>query len=124
MKTFIAAVALAFGSTVVGAAPDDPVFFRVTVQKDGRVTDSPSFLAAVGQPVTLRLSDGLTVEALAKPVESDGGVWTQVRITYFETPESRFVQEMSMHHPHGDRDGSFEYTDALKRRFVIQVGNN
>ena len=124
MRTLIAAIVLTFGTTLAAAGADDPVFFRVIVKKDGRLTDSPSFLATVGQPVTLRLTDGLTVEALAKPVESDGGAWTQVRITYFETPDSKFVQEMSMHHPQGQRDGSFEYSDPSKRRFVIQVGGN
>ena len=124
MKTLIVAFALAmaFGSSLVAAAPDETVYFRVTVKKDGQPTDSPSFLAAVGKPVTLRLSDGLTIEALAKPVELDGGTWTQVRITYFETQDSKFVQEMSMHHPKGEpRAGSFEYSDPSNRRFFIQV---
>lgn len=119
MKTLIAAFVL-LGSTVVAAA-EDPVFFRVTVKQAGQVTDSPSFLADVGKPVTLRLKDGLTIEALTKPAEDDGRSWTQVRITYFDTPDSKFVQEMSMRHEKGQRAGSFEYSDPSNRRFVIQV---
>jgi hypothetical protein len=111
--TFAAAAAI---------AAEGPVMFHVTVKSDGRIVESPSFLAAVGQPATVRLSSGVSVEALAKPVESTGGAWTQVRITYFETPTSRFVQEMSMHNQYGLRTGSFEYTDPANRRYLIKVG--
>jgi hypothetical protein len=122
MKALVAAVFLTVASNMAIGA-ESPVKFHLTVKKDGHVLESPTFLAAVGQPVTLRLKDGLTVEALAKPIEADGQAWTRVRITYFETPDSRFVQEMSMHHPKGQRTGSFEYTDPSKRRFVIDVGS-
>ena len=121
MKTLVAAALLTAASTMAIGA-ESPVKFRVTVKKDGHMLESPTFLATVGQPVTLRLKDGLTVEALAKPVEADGRAWTRVRITYIEAPDSKFVQEMSMHHPKGQRTGSFEYTDPSKRRFVIDVG--
>jgi hypothetical protein len=119
MRSVVAALAMC-GSVVVMAA-EGPVMFYVTVKSDAGV-ESPSFLAKVGQPATIRLSSGIAVEALAKPVEPDGGAWTQVRITYFETPSSRFVQEMSMHNKHGLRTGSFEYTDPANRRYVIKVG--
>jgi len=121
MRTSIIAALVAFGSAVANAA-EGPVMFHVTVKGAGGVVESPSFLAAVGQPATVRLSSGVAVEALAKPVESDGGAWTQVRITYFETPTSRFVQEMSMHNQFGLRTGSFEYTDPSNRRYLIKVG--
>jgi hypothetical protein len=97
--------------------------FHISVKSDGRVVESPSFLANVGQPATVRLSSGIAVEALAKPMEADGRGWTQVRITYFETPDSRFVQEMSMQHRNGLRTGSFDYTDPMNRRYRIEIGN-
>lgn len=43
-----------------------------------------------------------------------------VRITYFDTGESKFVQEMSMRHRLAE-GGSFEYTDPAKRRYVVVV---
>lgn len=122
MKTLAAAFVTLASSAAFAA--EAPVMFHLTVKKDGHVLESPSFMAAIGKTVTLKLHDGLTVEALAKPVEADGGAWTQVRITYFQTPDSKLVQEMSMHHPHGARAGSFEYTDPSKRRFVIEIGDH
>ena len=119
MRSVVATLAMC-GSLAVAA--EGPVMFHVMVKSDGDRVESPSFLAAIGQPATIRLSSGVAVEALAKPAESDGGAWTQVRITYFETPTSRFVQEMSMHNKHGLRTGSFEYTDPANRRYVIKVG--
>jgi hypothetical protein len=121
MRTSVVAALMAFASSVVGAA-EGPVMFHVTVKSDGRIVESPSFLATVGQPATVRLSSGIAVEALAKPLEADGGAWTQVRITYFETPTSRFVQEMSSYSQYGLRTGSFEYTDPTNRRYLIKVG--
>ena len=120
MRSVMAVLAMC-GSVVVAAA-ESPVMFRVTVKSDGGGVESPSFLATVGQPATIRLSSGVAIEALAKPVEADGGAWTQVRITYFETPTGRFVQEMSMHNKFGLRTGSFEYTDPANRRYLIKVG--
>jgi hypothetical protein len=84
--------ALMMFGSAVVAAAEGPVMFHVTVKGDG----------------------GL--------VESDGGAWTQVRITYFETPTSRFVQEMATLNKHGLRTGSFEYTDPTNRRYLIKVG--
>ncbi len=121
MRTSVIAAMLALASTVLFAA-EGPVLFHVTVKSEGRIVDSPSFLATVGQPATVRLSSGVAVEALAKPAEPDGRAWTQVRITYFETPSSRFVQEMSMQHQYGLRTGLFEYTDPANRRYLIKVG--
>lgn len=123
MTKMLAAAFVTMASTAALAA-EAPVMFHLTVKKDGHVLESPSFLAAIGKPVTLKLHDGLTVEALAEPAEADGGAWTQVRITYVEAPGSNFVQEMSMHHPRGERAGSFEYTDPSKRRFVIEIGDH
>jgi hypothetical protein len=62
------------------------------------------------------------IEALTKPAEGDGRAWTQVRITWLETPDSKFVQKMSLHHHMGQRSGSFEYSDPSNRRFVIELG--
>lgn len=121
MKTMIAVMLLGL-SPLIAAAGEDPVVFRVTVKEDGRVIASLSFLANVGQPATVRLENGLSIEALPKPVEPDGRAWTQIRITYFETPDSRFVQEMQMRHSHALRTGSFEYTDPARRRYVVEVG--
>ena len=122
MRIAIAAVLLA-AALPVNAADEAPVLFRVIVKNHGQVVDSPSFLAKVGEPATVRLSDGISIEALAKPTGSDGRGWTQVRITYLDTPDSKMVQEMSMQHRSGLRTGSFEYTDPTNRRYVIQVGN-
>ena len=121
MKTGITGFLLALAATFAVAA-EDPLFVRVTVKADGRVVDQPSFLAAVGQPATVSLTSGGSVEALAKPAEADGGSWTQVRITYSETRDGKFVHEMSLHHSPGLRSGSFDYTDPFNRRFTIQVG--
>jgi hypothetical protein len=109
-------------SPLIATAGEDPVMFRVTVKEGGRVIASPSFLANVGQPATVRLASGLSLEALPKPAEPDGRAWTQIRITYFETPDSKFVQEMQMRHLDALRTGSFEYTDPAQRRYVVQVG--
>jgi hypothetical protein len=122
MRTSVVA-ALMLLAPLVASAAEGPVMFYVTVRGDGGVVESPSFLAAVGQPATVRLSSGVTVEALAKPIEADGGAWTQVRITYFETPTSKFVQEMATLNKFGMRTGSFEYTDPANRRYVIKVGS-
>lgn len=122
MRTSVVAALMAFASAAAIAA-EGPVMFHVTVKSDGRIVESPSFLATVGQPATVRLSSGVAVEALAKPVESDGGAWTQIRITYYETPSSRFVQEMSMYNEFGLRTGSFEYTDPTNLRYLIKVGS-
>lgn len=78
-----AASTMAFGA--VGA--ESPVKFHLTVKKrDGRVLESPAFPAAVGQPVPLRFKGGLSIDALAKPVEADGRARTRVRITYLKRP--------------------------------------
>ena len=116
------AVAMFLGIAGVALADEGPVKFHVIVKKDDHVLYSPSFLASVGQPASIRLSDGIAIEALAKPIEADGRAWTQVRITYFETPDSKFVQEMSTHHKMGLRTGTFEYTDPSGRRFVVEIG--
>ena len=122
MKTSIVAVALTFASTLA-LAGEAPVLFKISVKKDGKVLYSPSFLANVGEPATVRLEEHLAVEALAKPAEADGRAWTQVRVTFFDTPDAKQVYEMSMHHKFpGLRTGSFEYTDPLQRRFLITVG--
>ena len=122
MKTSVVAVLLSATASVAVAATEPPVMFHVTIKSD-RGVESPRFLATVGEPATVRLADGVAVEALAKPMEADGRAWTQVRITYFDTPDSKFVQEMSMHHQPGQRTGSFEYTDPTNRRFVIEIGD-
>ena len=121
MKILIAAVLLTLGSTVA-VGSDEIVKFTVTVKEGDRLIASPTFLANIGRPASIRLGDSLTVEALAKPPESNGHSWTQVRITYFETEDSKFVQEMHMRHKLPLRTGSFEYTDPAQRRYVVEVG--
>lgn len=121
MKTRLAVMLLGL-LPLIAAAGEEPVMFRVTVKEGGRVIASPSFLANVGQPATVRLASGLSLEALPKPAEPDGRAWTQIRITYFETPDSKFVQEMQMRHLDALRTGSFEYTDPAQRRYVVQIG--
>lgn len=121
MKTRLAVILLGL-SPLIANAGDDPVMFRVTVKEGGSVIASPSFLANVGQPATVRLASGLTLEALPKPAEPDGRAWTQIRITYFETPDAKFVQEMQMRHLDAQRTGSFEYTDPTQRRYLVEVG--
>ena len=124
MKKILAGLVLATMALSVTASGKDegPVLFRVSVKLDGRDIASPSFLAKVGEPTTIKIGDDLKLEALAKPKQANGDAWTQIRITYFETPDGHMVQEMTMRHPHGVRTGSFEYTDAVKRRYVVQVG--
>ena len=120
MKGFVAGAALTIATLHAWAAPQN-VLFAVTVKKDGVVTESPKFMAAVGQPATVRLADGLSIEGVTNAPEADGRVWTKVRITYFEASDSKFVQEMSMHHTIA-QGGSFEFTDpAQHRRFVVSV---
>jgi hypothetical protein len=121
VKSFLAVVLLGL-SPLIAIADEGPVMFRVTVKEGGRVIASPSFLANVGQSATIRLSDSLSIEALPKAAESDGRAWTQIRIKYFETPDSKFVQEMQMRHPVAMRTGSFEYTDPANRRYVVAIG--
>ena len=117
MKAWIPLVAmLALVSAQAFAAPGN-VLFAVTVKKDGIVTESPRFLAEVGRPATLRLPDGLSIEGLTDPPEADGRAWTKVRITYFQGSDSKFVQEMSMHHAIA-QGGSFEFTDPAQHRKV------
>ena len=123
MKRVVAAMALAiFWAGSASGADEASVLFRVSVKQEGRDIASPAFLAKVGEPTKIRMGEGLALEALAKPVGPDGDAWTQVRITYFETPDGTMVQEMTMRHPRGIRTGSFEYTDAAKRRYVVKVG--
>ena len=123
MKRLIAGIAgLLLGASALAA--DNVVQFNVSVKRDGEVVASPSFLATVGHPATLRFGEGrglINIEAWPKPVEPDGRSWTQVRITYLETEDSRFVQEMHMRHEAGDRNGSFEFTDPSKRKFNVEV---
>jgi hypothetical protein len=124
MKGFIAAAAALSLALVASAAgkDEDAVLIRVSVMQEGRAIASPSFLAKVGEPAVIKMGDGLKLEALAKPKNAIGDAWTQIRITYFETPDGHMVQEMTMRHPQGVRTGSFEYTDAAKRRYVVRVG--
>jgi hypothetical protein len=77
-------------------------------------------MAAVGQPATVRLSNGLSIEGLTNAPEADGRVWTKVRITYFQAGDSKFVQEMSMHHTIA-QGGSFEFTDPAQQRILVSV---
>ena len=121
MRLIVAAWACC-GMIGTAAASDGSVLFRVSVKQDGRDIASPSFLARVGEPTTVKMGSDLKLEALAKPREANGEAWTQIRITYFETPDASMVQEMTMRHPDGVRAGSFEYTDPAKRRYVVQVG--
>ena len=102
-------------------AGEETAKFRVSVKKDGRVIASPTFRARVGQPASIRIGEELTLEALAKPVESDGRAWTQIRITYSETEDAKLVHEMHLRHGVGSDGGSFEYTDPLNRRYLVQV---
>ena len=120
MKTLI--VGAVIGLASINAYPaQNNVLFAVTVKKDGVVIDSPKFLATVGQPATVRLPDGLTIEGLTNPPGADGRVWTKVRITYFEASDSKMVQEMSMRHTIA-QGGSFDFTDpAQHRKFEISV---
>lgn len=114
MKHWIAA-AMVLASGQAYAAQGN-VLFAVTVKKDGVVTESPKFLAALGQAATVRVP-GLSIEGLTNPPEADGRVWTKVRITYLQAPDSKFVQEMSMHHTMAE-GGSFEFTDPAQHRKV------
>jgi hypothetical protein len=116
------AVTLLGLSPFAAIADESPVLFRVTVKEDGRVIASPSFLAKVGEAASIRVDPSLSIEGLAKPADPDGRAWTQIRITYFETPDSRLVQEMQMRHPAAMRTGSFEYTDPANRRYVVRIG--
>ena len=124
MKGFVAALAVFAIALSVPASSkeEDTVLFRVSVKQEGRDLASPSFLAKVGEPTVVKLGDDIKLEALAKPKLANGDTWTQIRITYMETPDGHMVQEMTMRHPHGQRGGSFEYTDPAKRRYVVKVG--
>ena len=113
---FILATAGIFAAAPAGAA--DHMLFEINVKKDGELIAKPSVLAAMGQPVSLRIGGGIAFEASSEPAETAGNYWSKIRITYFETPDSRMVQEMSMRHDDG---GSFEYTDPSGRRFVVYV---
>jgi hypothetical protein len=120
MKTSIVAALLISASGLVQAS-DDRVLFAVTEKTDGVVTASPSFVATVGQAASVRLADGLSIEALTKEPEPDGRSWTQVRITYFEASDSKFVQERSMRHTLAE-GGSIEFTEPTKhKRFIVVV---
>jgi len=114
-------VALLMSASGLVQASEDRVLFAVTEKTDGVVTASPSFVAAVGQQASVRLSDGLSIEALTKVPDSDGRSWTQVRITYFQGSDSKFVQETSMRHTLAE-GGSIEFTEPSKhKRFVVVV---
>lgn len=106
---------------IATAGSDDRVMFSVTVKTNGVVTDSSSVVTSVGTPVTVPLSDGMSVEAFARPEESDGQSWTQIRVTYLDTADSKLVHEMAMRLAHG-RAGSFDYVDPSHRHeFAIAV---
>jgi hypothetical protein len=120
MKSAIV-VALLMSASGLVQASEDRVFFAVTEKTDGVVTASPSFVATVGQQASVRLADGLSIEALTKAPDADGRSWTQVRITYFEGSDSKFVQETSMRHTLAE-GGSIEFTEPSKhKRFVVVV---
>jgi hypothetical protein len=70
-------------------------------------TSLAAVLLALVSPVAV------AVEALAEPMEADERGWTQVRITIFDTPDSKFVQELPMRHLYGLRTGISEYTKPL-----------
>ena len=97
MRTVIATLVMALAPSITVAA-ERPLMVRVTVKSGGQVIDQPSFLANVGQPATVSLSSGGSVEVLAKPVEPDGRSWTQDRITFSEDSDAKSVEEMSLHH--------------------------
>lgn len=118
MKTF-AAILLLSAPFLANASPDR-VLFQVTEKTDGVVTAKPSLLAEVGQTAALRFADGMYIEVHTDPAATDGRSWTKVRLTSFETPQAKYVQEWNMHHVVGE--GSVEFTDPTNRRhFVVAV---
>jgi len=118
MKKAIATVLLS--APLIAFASPDRVLFQVTEKTDGVVTAKPSLLVEVGQTAGLRFADGMFVEVHTDPAATDGRSWTKVRLTSFETPEARYVQEWTMHHVVGE--GSVEFTDPTSRKhFVVAV---
>ena len=122
MKVALVAIILAIITfSLALASNDDRVMFSVTVKTNGVVTDNSSVVTSVGTPVTVPLSDGMSIEAFARPAEADGQSWTQVRVTYLDAPDSRLVHEMAMRLAHG-RVGTFDYVDPTHlHEFQIAV---
>jgi hypothetical protein len=118
MKRLVASILLA-ASMSAGAA--DGVWFNVILKEEGKVIASPEKAGAFGTPLQFELPHGLNVEAIAKAPESDGRSWTQVRFTFFETGDAKFVQEMQMR---ADLKAtpSFDYAvPGTKRKFRVEV---
>ena len=116
----IALILLSIMSLAMAGA-DDRVMFSVTVRTNGEITDATSVVTSPGIPVTVPLSDGMSIEAFPRPVEGDGQSWTQVRVTYLDGPDSRLVHEMAMRLAQG-RVGSFDYVDPSHlHQFEIAV---
>jgi len=122
MKTLLIALVLAIITfSLALASNDDRVMFSVTVKTNGEITDSTSVVTSPGIPVTVPLSDGMSIEAFARPAEADGQSWTQVRVTYLDAADSRLVHEMAMRLAQG-RVGSFDYVDPSHlHQFEIAV---
>ena len=122
MKTLLIALVLAIITfSLALASNDDRVMFSVTVKTNGEITDSTSVVTSPGIPVTVPLSDGMSIEAFARPAEADGQSWTQVRVTYLDGADSRLVHEMAMRLAQG-RVGSFDYVDPSHlHQFEIAV---
>ena len=111
------AAALLLSAPIAAFASPDRVLFQVTEKTDGVVTAKPSLLVEVGQSASLRFADGVFVEVHTDPAAIDGRSWTKVRLTSFETPEAKYVQEWTMHHVVG-----VEFTDPTNRKlFVVAV---
>ena len=114
------AAALLLSAPLIAFASPDRVLFQVTEKTDGVVTAKPAFLAEVGQTATVRLADGVSVEAHTDAAANDGRSWTRVRVTFFDSPDAKYVQEWSMHHKVGQ--GSVEFTDPSNHKhFVVAV---
>ena len=118
MKKSIAVLLLS--APMIAFASPDRVLFQVTEKTDGVVTAKPSLLVEVGQTAALRLADGMFVEVHTDPAATDGRSWTKVRLTSFETPDAKYVQEWNMHHVPGQ--GSVEFTDPTRHKhFVVAM---
>ena len=79
LHAFIGCVAL------VGCASDEqpPVYFLVEMHKAGRIVECTNAQTVLGKNVRVRLSNGMAVSALARPMADDGRTNVTVR---FETP--------------------------------------
>ncbi|HUL96811.1 MAG TPA: hypothetical protein VLT89_12410 [Usitatibacter sp.] len=114
-------LAMLLSSPWLAYACGDHVVVSVTEKTNGAVTASPRFLANVGETASVKLADGVAVEAETQAPEADGRSWTKVRFTYLKTADASMVQEMNMRHKVGE--GSFEFTDpGTQKHYTVSVG--